>query len=211
MAVNACLIWCSITAQPSCPAKPDATALDQRPIHGCGGNQGRCAILCRVDETQEARNPGESDRLPHMSSQNVIACGMVTIPQSVANAILDTQREPLLVLDGDLRVQFASRSFYGRFQVTPQQTDGRLVYELGNGQWNIPALRNLLEEVLPQNGHFDGFQVEHTFPNIGRRIMLLNARRLVSDGDGGQLIVLAFEDVTDRRRAEREADEKIFS
>ena len=136
---------------------------------------------------------------------------MVMIPQNVANAILDTQREPLLVLDGDLRVQFASRSFYGRFQVTPQQTDGRLVYELGNGQWNIPALRNLLEEVLPQNGHFDGFQVEHTFPNIGRRIMLLNARRLVSDGDGGQLIVLAFEDVTDRRRAEREADEKIFS
>ncbi len=133
---------------------------------------------------------------------------MVMIPQNVANAILDTQREPLLVLDGDLRVRFASRSFYGRFQVTPQQTDGRLIYELGNGQWAIPALRNLLEEILPQSGYFDDFQVEHVFPNIGQRMMLLNARRLVSDGDASHLILLAFEDVTDRRRAERELDEK---
>ena len=114
------------------------------------------------------------------------------------DAIVQTVREPLLVLDGELRVKLASSSFYRHFHVTSDQTEGRLIYELGNGQWNIPALKKLLDELLPQNHHFDDFSVEHDFPGIGRRIMLLNAPRLVSDGGKTQLILLAIEDVTGR-------------
>jgi hypothetical protein len=99
-------------------------------------------------------------------------------PVNHAAAIMQTLRHPLLVLDAELRVKAAGGSFYRDFKVIPQETIGRLVYELGNGQWNIPALRKLLEELLPTNGEFNDYLVEHDFPDIGRRIMMLNARRL---------------------------------
>jgi PAS domain S-box-containing protein len=121
--------------------------------------------------------------------------------QTYAQNIVDTVREPLLILDTTLRVQSANRAFYQTFHVSPEETVDRLIYELGNGQWDIPALRTLLEDIVPKSSVFDDFELEHTFPVIGRRVMLLNARKLQA-GHHGELLVLAMEDVTARKRAE---------
>src|SRR5215211_2357073 len=121
--------------------------------------------------------------------------------QNYAQNIVDTVREPLLILDTTLRVRSANRAFYQTFHVSPGETEGRLIYELGNGQWDIPDLRTLLEDIVPTSSVFDDFELEHTFPVIGRRAMLLNARKLRA-GHHGELLVLAMEDVTARKRAE---------
>ena len=113
--------------------------------------------------------------------------------------IVETVREPLVVLDSDLRVQGASRSFYRTFSVTKEETEGRLIYELGDRQWDIPALRTLLEEILPERTQFDGFEVEHEFPRVGRRVILLNARQIVTEERSATMILLAIEDITDRK------------
>src|SRR6476659_789603 len=121
--------------------------------------------------------------------------------QDYAQNIVDTVREPLLILDATLRVQSANRAFYQTFHVSPGETEGRLIYELGNGQWDIPDLRTLLEDIVPKSSVFDDFELDHAFPIIGRRVMLLNARKLQA-GQHGELLVLAMEDVTARKRAE---------
>ena len=122
--------------------------------------------------------------------------------KELAEKIVDTVREPLLVLYQDLRVQSANRAFYATFQVDRTQTEGHLIYELGDGQWDIAQLRRLLSEVLPGNEFFEDFEVEHDFPTIGPRVMVLNGRRV----DHLQLILLAIEDITGRRRAEAERE-----
>src|SRR4028119_1413556 len=122
--------------------------------------------------------------------------------QNFAQTIVDTVREPLLILDAALRVRSANRAFYQAFQVSPEETEDHLIYELGNGQWDIPALRTLLEDIVPQSSVFNDFELEHDFPAIGRKVMLLNARKL-RPGDHTEFLVLAIEDVTERRRAER--------
>ena len=143
-------------------------------------------------------------------SQRRKARGAARVGQSAADelgyadAIVQTLRESLLVLDADLRVKSASRSFYQTFKVARAETRGRLIYELGEGQWDIPSLRRLLDELLPTNGEFNDYQVEHDFPDIGPRTMLLNARRLHDGGNKTNLILLAIEDITGRRRAEVE-------
>ena len=111
----------------------------------------------------------------------------------LAEGIVDTVREPLVVLDGCLQVVTASRSFYRHFSVAPDDTVGRPIYELGNRQWDIPALRELLETILPRDNSFEGFVVEHDFPTIGRQKMRLNARRLMGTADDAALILLAIE------------------
>jgi PAS domain S-box-containing protein len=121
-----------------------------------------------------------------------------------AEGIVDTVREPLLVLDAEMQVRTANRSYYQTFQVPQDQTEGRLLYALGNCQWEVPRLRELLAEVIPHNGHFNDFEVDHEFETIGRRTMLLNARPLRRRGDGAQLILLAIEDVTEHRQAVRD-------
>jgi PAS domain S-box-containing protein len=121
--------------------------------------------------------------------------------QNYAQNIVDTVREPLLILDATLRVRSANRAFYQTFHVKPAETEGRLIYELGNGQWDIPDLRTLLEDIVPKSSVFDDFELEHTFPVIGRRVMLLNARKLQA-GHHGELLVLAMGDVTERKQAE---------
>ncbi len=113
-----------------------------------------------------------------------------------AESIVNTVREPLLVLDGSLKVVSASRTFYQNFKVEEADTIGRHIYELGQRQWNIPKLRELLETILPRDKVFDGFEVEHEFPVIGKRKMLLNARRISGKEGGVELILLAIEDVT---------------
>ena len=124
------------------------------------------------------------------------------------NDIIETVREPLLVLDSDLRVLSANRSFYEAFKVTPQETIGNLIYDLGNRQWDIPKLRTLLEEILPKDNLFDDYEVEHEFSNIGHKIMLLNARRIAQTESGSQLILLAIEDKTEKMRLQRELTER---
>src|SRR5437762_7234391 len=121
--------------------------------------------------------------------------------QNYALNIVDTVREPLLILDTTLRVRSANRAFYQTFHVSAAETVDRLIYELGNGQWDIPDLRTLLEDIVPKSSVFDDFELDHTFPVIGRRVMLLNARKLQA-GQHGELLVLAMEDVTSRKRAE---------
>lgn len=117
--------------------------------------------------------------------------------RAYAENIIATVREPLIVLDADLRVISANRSFYQTFRVAPGETEGRLLYTLGSGQWDIPDLRRLLEEILPERVQFEGFEVTYDFPEIGRKKMRLNARQIAS-GTGPGLILLAIEDVTDR-------------
>ncbi len=119
-----------------------------------------------------------------------------------AQAIVETVREPLLILDGDLRVRSANGSFYETFHVSPEETENHRVYELGDHQWDIPRLRELLEDILPGNGKFQDFEVDHEFPVIGRKTMLLNARRLHWKGTGTELLLLAIEDITERKRVE---------
>jgi PAS domain S-box-containing protein len=121
--------------------------------------------------------------------------------ETYAQNIVDTVREPLLILDTSLRVRSGNRAFYQTFQVSLEETENRLIYELGNGQWDIPDLRTLLEDIVPKSSVFNNFELEHTFPIIGRRVMLLNARKLEA-GHHGELLVLAMEDVTARKRAE---------
>jgi PAS domain S-box-containing protein len=119
-----------------------------------------------------------------------------------AESIINTVREPLIALDQDLRVVTASRSFYEVFKVNPKETVGQLIYDLGNKQWNIPKLRELLETILPQKTTFDNYEVEHEFSTIGRRIMLLNARQIQRVWGKERIILLAIEDITERRRLE---------
>jgi PAS domain S-box-containing protein len=121
-----------------------------------------------------------------------------------ANAIVGTVREPLLVLDGGLRIITASRAFYQTFGGTSEDTQGQFLYDLGDSQWNIPALRTLLEEVLPQEKSFQDFEVVHDFPSLGHRVMLLNARKLWREGNHTERVLLAIEDITERKRMEEE-------
>jgi two-component system CheB/CheR fusion protein len=119
-----------------------------------------------------------------------------------AEKIVDTVRDPLVVLGEDLMVKRVNNSFARAFEVTAEQTVGCKIYDLGNGQWNIPALRRLLEDVLPDNNEFEDFEVEHDFPDLGRRVMLLNARRL----DHARRILLTIEDITERKAAQEQRE-----
>jgi chemotaxis protein methyltransferase CheR len=125
----------------------------------------------------------------------------------LARAIVNTLPEPFLVLDAELRVLEASRAFYETFRVAPEQTMGCLLYALGDGQWDIPALRTLLETIIPDKVAMDGFEVEHDFPGIGCKTMLLNARKVLYAASNDVTILLAFHDVTIRRAIEREKEE----
>ena len=118
--------------------------------------------------------------------------------------LVETIREGLLVLDPDLTVRFANRSFGDTFSVTPEDAVGRKLYELGNGEWDIPKLRVALETIISGERTLEGFEVEQFFPSIGQRVMCLNARKVYRSGNKIQLILLAIEDVTERVRLERE-------
>jgi Histidine kinase/PAS fold len=128
---------------------------------------------------------------------------------ALAQSIVDTVREPVLVLDTELRVIAASRSFYSDFRVKPEDTQGRLLYALGDGQWDIPKLRLLLEKIIPEHGVMEGYEVEHEFPDLGHRTMYLNARQVLYKEGAETTILLGIEDVTERRILEREKDELL--
>ena len=128
---------------------------------------------------------------------------------ALAQAIVDTVSESVLVLDKELRVIAASRSFYSTFKVSPEDTQGSLLYALGDGQWDIPKLRVLLEKVIPQQGEIKDYEVEHEFPGLGQRTMRLNARQVFYEGGSHATILLDMEDITDRRMLEREKDDLL--
>ncbi|WP_153795951.1 PAS domain-containing sensor histidine kinase [Foetidibacter luteolus] len=127
--------------------------------------------------------------------------------EAYLETIIQTIRESLLVLDSNMVVLSANNFFYNTFKVAANETIGKKIYELGNGQWNIPALVELLEKVLPYNNPFEGFLVEHDFPHIGPKIMMLNARLIVNEGSYKNRILLALEDITDRVIIERRKDD----
>ena len=116
-----------------------------------------------------------------------------------SESIINALREPLIVMDGDLRVVSASKAFYDFFKVKPEETEKKLIYSLGNHQWDIPKLRELLEEIIPNNAAFYDFEVKHNFPVIGERIMMLNARRIPRPPEKPRVILLALEDITGGR------------
>ena len=122
--------------------------------------------------------------------------------------IMNTVHDPLIILYEDLRVALANASFYQAFKVKPEETVGELIYNLGNHQWDIPKLRELLGDILPKTTSFDNFEVEHDFPDIGKRIMLLNACRIYLESNSTKLVVVTIEDITDRKKIE-ELNEKI--
>ncbi|MBT3487470.1 MAG: sigma 54-interacting transcriptional regulator, partial [Desulfobacula sp.] len=123
--------------------------------------------------------------------------------------ILNSVREPLVVLDSDLKVVKANQSFYMTFCVKPKETEGILIYDLGNGQWNIPKLKKLFEKILPGNTVFNDFEVEHSFDVIGTKIMNLNARRIFMDSEKTELILLAIEDVTEKEHHKRDLEKMV--
>jgi PAS domain S-box-containing protein len=116
-----------------------------------------------------------------------------------AESIINTVREPLITLDQDLRLVSASRSFYEFFKVNPEETVGKLIFDLGSRQWNIPRLREMLETLLSNKTAFDNYEVEYDFATIGRRIMLLNARQIERAKGKERIILLAIEDITEKR------------
>jgi PAS domain S-box-containing protein len=121
-----------------------------------------------------------------------------------AQSIVDTVREPMLVLDGTLHIRTASRTFFDVFGVSREDIEGHFIYDVGNGQWNIPALRTLLEGVVQDGKEFQDFEVTHDFPQLGRRVMLINARKLWTKENHALLVFMAIEDVTERKRIHEE-------
>ncbi len=134
----------------------------------------------------------------------------VTSAKYFAESIVATIREPLLVLDKQLRIKTANEAFYTAYNVTKSNTEGVLIYDLDNKQWNIPALRTLLEELLPQNKNIIDFELSHHFPVKGEQVMLLNAREMPSKKDGEKLILLAIKDITERMHRQLELEDKVL-
>jgi len=145
-----------------------------------------------------------NERLQQEMTERKHAERAVQETREYAESIVETVREPLVVLDTDLRVISVNHSFYQTFKVSSDDTKGKLIYDLGNRQWNISKLRVLLEEIIPRDNQFQNFEVDHEFPAIGRKIMLLNARQIYSRGIGAHMILLAIEDITERKKAEDE-------
>lgn len=126
-----------------------------------------------------------------------------------AEAIVETVREPLVVLDEKLRIITANRSFYKIFRVNKVETEKKPIYEVGNGQWDNSRLRHLLENILPQKTFFQDFEIEHDFPDIGKRTFILNARKVVQKNGNNPMILLAIEDITEKKHIEQQKDDFI--
>ena len=117
-----------------------------------------------------------------------------------AEAVFGTIREAILVLDKDLRLKSANQSFYKIFGMKETDIEGLLIYELGNRVWDIPELRNLLEIIIPKHNQYQGLEIKHTFPNIGEKIMIINACRVIQKIHRQQIILIAIEDITELRK-----------
>jgi signal transduction histidine kinase/ActR/RegA family two-component response regulator len=180
--------------------------MNSTPTAGPPDPQPDLAIERQLREINEALLVS-SVRQHELAEQAQKAEGALAKALAYGDDIIATLREPFLVLDHELRVKTANRSFYDSFQVSKEETENRLVYDLGNGQWDIPALRKLLDEVLSRNQSVHDFEVEHSFPTLGQKTMLLNARPFPPDSNHPELILLAVYDVSAvRARANELAD-----
>ncbi|WP_138934283.1 sensor histidine kinase [Roseovarius arcticus] len=150
-------------------------------------------ILLAIDDVTEA-----ADYSRELSRQRLLA-----------ESIVDTLREPLLVLDGDLQIIAASRAFYSKFEVDARQAIGKNLTSLGNGQWANAELIRLLKDVVPEHSTIEGYEITHDFPHIGTRTVILNAREIFSEGNNTKTLLLAIEDVTERRRLGAERDQAL--
>ncbi|MCY7350112.1 MAG: PAS domain S-box protein [Cytophagaceae bacterium] len=159
-------------------------------------------------ETSKEEIESSNEELISINQELQVRNDQLNESYQYAEAIFGTIREATLVLDASLRVRSANRAFYRTFKVEPEETEGRLIYELGNGQWKIPALRELLEDIIPTHTYFQGFEVTHTFTDIGEKVMLLNARRVQQESHRREMILLAIEDITEYRRAQRLVEER---
>ena len=150
-------------------------------------------------ETSKEELQSTNEELMVVNQEMVALNEQVTEARDYAEAIIATIHEPMLILEKDLRVKSANKSFYDTFGVKEEHTEGVLLYDLGNKQWNIPGLRELLEDIIPKNSTFYDFEVTHTFNDLGEKILLLNARRIVQTSQGTQLMLLVINDVTELR------------
>ncbi|MDO8583255.1 MAG: PAS domain S-box protein [bacterium] len=139
-----------------------------------------------------------------MKDKTINADQLWEVAWTYIRTVVDTIREPFLILDENLKVISANKTFYSTFQVKQKDTEGKRVYDLGNGQWDIPKLKILLEDILPKNTFFEDFKVIHDFPKIGTKIMILNARRIHTVHDEKPIMLLAMEDVTKQKQLEEE-------
>jgi len=154
-------------------------------------------------ETSSEELASSNEELITMNQSLRDSNDQLKMSRDFAEAIISTVRESLLVLGPDLRVRTASNSFYRTFSVTREATEGKYIYDLGDGQWQIPALRSLLEDILPKNSNFQDYVVKHDFPGIGPKVMLLNARRILTSDEGDEhMVLLAIEDITNKPHAD---------
>jgi two-component system, chemotaxis family, CheB/CheR fusion protein len=153
-------------------------------------------------ETSKEELQSTNEELTVVNHEMIGLNEQIVEARNYAESIVANIREPLLVLDKNLRIKTANNAFYKTFQVHEQETEGVLIYDLGNRQWNIPELRTLLEKILPEKSIFNDFEVSHTFSTIGERVMLLNAREVINKTNAEKLILLSIEDITVRKQAE---------
>jgi two-component system CheB/CheR fusion protein len=158
-------------------------------------------------ETSKEELQSTNEELTVVNHEMISLNEQVAAARNYAESIVANIREPLLVLDKNLRIKTANKSFYTSFRVNEQETEGSLIYDLGNKQWDIPELRTLLEKILPEKSIFNDFEVTHSFPVIGELIMLLNAREVINKDNSEKLILLSIEDVTERETARRKMQE----
>jgi two-component system CheB/CheR fusion protein len=154
-------------------------------------------------ETSKEEIESTNEELMTTNSELQVRNSQLAESYEYVEALFYTVREPMLVLDKDLRVKSANKSFYRMFKVKEEETEGLPIYDLGEKQWNIPRLRELLEEIIPSNNSFKDFEVTHIFTDLGERVMLLNASKVVQKTHRTQLILLAIEDVTEQRHAQK--------
>ena len=153
-------------------------------------------------ETGKEELQSTNEELTVVNQEMISLNEQVTAARDYAEAIIANIHEPLLVLDKNLRIRTANNAFYKTFRVNEKETEAVLIYDLGNKQWDIPELRNLLEKILLEKSVFNDFEVTHTFSHIGERIMLLNAREVINKNSAEKLILLSIEDITERKKAQ---------
>ncbi len=152
-------------------------------------------------ETSKEELQSTNEEISDVNEELVGLNNKLTTARNYTESIIATVRVPLLVLDKNFRIKSANRSFYKTFMVNEHETEGVLIYDLGNKQWDIPKLHTLLEEILPQNIKFTDYEVSHSFPVIGERVMLLNASEIIRDEEEEKLILLSIQDITEKAQA----------
>ncbi len=155
-------------------------------------------------ETNKEELQSTNEELTVVNHEVINLNEQVTEARDYAESIIATMHEPLIILDKNLRIKTANQAFFKTFDIKEEDAHGVLLYDLGNKQWNIPRLRELLENVIPKNSHFQNFELTHNFSSLGEKTMLLNASRLVQKSQGEQLILMAMFDITEQKRVENE-------